>query len=95
MKVAVIIAVLQMTLGIIIRGLNNRFFKQMYELVHVVLPQLILMIVMIGYMDLLIIIKWTSDYTNKEYEAPSVISTMINMFLNGGEAPDNHYMFNG
>ena len=38
-------------------------------------------------MDLLIICKWMCDFTNQESKAPSVISLMINMALNGGEVP--------
>lgn len=36
-------------------------------------------------MDWLIIAKWLTDFTHRESEAPSVISTMIGMALNGGE----------
>ena len=35
-------------------------------------------------MDLLIFIKWMTNYEGVENTAPSVISTMINMALNGG-----------
>lgn len=36
-------------------------------------------------MDILIILKWLTDWTGKENMAPSVITQMINMFLNGGK----------
>jgi len=36
-------------------------------------------------MDVLIIVKWLTDYTGKEHYAPSIITTMINMALNGGK----------
>jgi hypothetical protein len=35
-------------------------------------------------MDLLILIKWHTDYTGVESKAPSIITTMVNMFLGGG-----------
>ena len=35
-------------------------------------------------MDLMIIIKWLTDYTGRENEAPSIITQMINNALNGG-----------
>ena len=38
-------------------------------------------------MDWLIIAKWTTDFTGREYEAPAIISTMIDMFLNGAAIP--------
>lgn len=37
-----------------------------------------------GYMDLLIIAKWCTDWTGIEHYAPSVITSMIDMALNGG-----------
>jgi hypothetical protein len=36
-------------------------------------------------MDFLIIKKWLTDYSNREYQAPSIISQMINNFIKGGE----------
>lgn len=38
-----------------------------------------------GYMDLIIIQKWLTDYYPKTHEAPSIITTMVNIFLKGGE----------
>jgi hypothetical protein len=43
------------------------------------------MVLVFGYMDLLIIIKWLTDYNHKEHTAPSIITTMINIPLNGGK----------
>jgi hypothetical protein len=36
-------------------------------------------------MDLLIIVKWLTDYSGREHRAPSIITSMINMGLNGGK----------
>lgn len=36
-------------------------------------------------MDWIIVAKWLTDFTGRESEAPSVISAMIAMALNGGE----------
>ena len=36
-------------------------------------------------MDTLIIIKWCTNYAGREHDAPSIITTMINMALNGGK----------
>lgn len=35
-------------------------------------------------MDLMIIVKWLTDFTGRENEAPSIISNMIAMALSGG-----------
>lgn len=36
-------------------------------------------------MDILIIIKWLTNYGGHEHDAPSIITTMINIPLNGGK----------
>jgi hypothetical protein len=38
-----------------------------------------------GFMDLLIVWKWLTDYSGREGEAPSVITAMINLGIKGGE----------
>merc|ERR1712127_638529 len=49
------------------------------------LPQIIILIAMFGYMDLMIVIKWLTDWEGRTAYAPSVIGTMIDMFLNLGQ----------
>jgi len=46
------------------------------------------MLVLFGYMDLLIIIKWLQPWTGNESTAPAIIGTMIGMFLKFGEIPE-------
>ena len=58
MKLAVILGVIQMTVGIFIRGLNNIFFGNLVDLIFEFLPMLIFMTSLFGYMIVLIIIKW-------------------------------------
>jgi hypothetical protein len=36
-------------------------------------------------MDVMIVKKWLTDYTDKENDAPSLISTMVGMFLEQGK----------
>jgi hypothetical protein len=47
-----------------------------------------MLLAMFGFMDVLIIAKWTTDFTGIESRAPSLISTMIAMFLSGGAIPE-------
>ena len=42
-------------------------------------------VAMFGYMDFLIVVKWLTNYTGKTDQAPSIINTMVGMFLGGGE----------
>mmetsp|Transcript_61585 Transcript_61585/g.84777 ORF Transcript_61585/g.84777 Transcript_61585/m.84777 type:complete len:237 (-) Transcript_61585:871-1581(-) len=84
MKIAVIIGVLHMTLGVFVKGANAVFFKSKIDFMFEFLPQLILLLALFGYMDLMIIVKWLTDFSGRENEAPSIISNMIAMALSGG-----------
>lgn len=60
MKLAVILGVLQMSLGILMKAFNNVYFGKMVDLFFEFLPQMILLLVLFGWMDALIIIKWNN-----------------------------------
>mmetsp|Transcript_19650 Transcript_19650/g.14358 ORF Transcript_19650/g.14358 Transcript_19650/m.14358 type:complete len:182 (-) Transcript_19650:497-1042(-) len=90
MKIAVILGVLQMSLGIIMKGLNSLYFKRYMDFFVEFIPQIIMLQVLFGWMDTLIIGKWLFPFqlgwtSPTEYDniarAPSIITTMINMFL--------------
>lgn len=51
-----------MVMGLIIKGFNSLYFNKMIDFKHEVIPQLLLLICMFGYMDLLILIKWNTDW---------------------------------
>ena len=53
-----------------------------------------MLLCLFGYMDLLIIIKWQSNFKNIEYQAPSIITTVVGMFLDKGR-PDGSPLFYG
>jgi V-type H+-transporting ATPase subunit a len=63
-----------MTLGICMKGFNSAYNKNYIEFVFEFCTQLIFLLALFGYMDLLIILKWLTDYKNREYEAPSIIT---------------------
>lgn len=75
MKLAVIIGVIQMMFGIGLKGLNCLYFKEYIAFVFEWLPQMLFMIVTFAFMDALIIIKWSSDYTGaNSANAPGIIN---------------------
>jgi len=84
MKLSVILGVLQMSLGICMKAFNATYFKNKLDFFFEFVPQIILMFVLFGYMDLMIICKWLTDFSGRESEAPSIITNMIGMALNGG-----------
>ena len=66
------------------KAFNSIYFKNKLDFLCEFVPQIILLLVLFGYMDLMIFCKWLTDFTHREYMAPSVISSMINMALKGG-----------
>lgn len=84
MKISVILGVLQMSMGICMKAFNAVYFKNKLDFFFEFIPQIILISVLFGYMDLMIICKWLTDFSGRESFAPSVITNMINMGLSGG-----------
>jgi len=97
MKIAVIIGVLQMSLGIVMKGFNAIHFGKPLDFIFEFIPQIVMLNVLFGWMDALIIAKWLYPYQlqwtsqaqyNDVARAPSIITVMINMFLQAGLNPD-------
>ena len=84
MKFAVIIGVTQMALGVCMKGLNALHQNSNVEFFFEFLPQLIFLFGLFGFMDLLIIVKWLTDWTGREGDAPSIITQMINNIIKLG-----------
>lgn len=81
MKAAVIIGVVHMMFGLFLRLFNNIKQKKILDIITLTIPQIIFMTCTFVYMDYLIIYKWSSQYDNST-TAPSIISTMISVFVN-------------
>ena len=73
-----------MSLGVILKAFNSIYFKHHLELIHEFIPQILLLWVLFGYMDIMIIVKWLTNFEGNEHNAPSIITSMINMALKGG-----------
>ena len=68
MKLSVILGVFQMVIGIVLKGLNAIFQKDFVEFTFIFFPQLILMLILFGYMDFLIFVKWATEYGIEKIE---------------------------
>ena len=73
MKIAVILGIFHMTLGIALKGCNLIYFERKIDFVFEFVPQLVILLALFGYMDVLIIVKWLTDFSGKEDKAPSII----------------------
>jgi len=52
-----------MTLGVILKAFNYRYFGKRLEFWFEGVPQLILLLSLFGFMDYLIIVKWMTDFS--------------------------------
>jgi len=58
MKMAVIIGIAHMTMGIVVKGINAVYFGNHLVLIFEVFTGLVILLGMFGFMDFLIIAKW-------------------------------------
>ncbi len=84
MKLSVIFGVIQMTFGIVLKGVNAYYFKAPFDLIFEFIPQLIFMCILFGYMIVMIFVKWATDWSQNTKAAPSIISQLMGIVLNGG-----------
>jgi V-type H+-transporting ATPase subunit a len=73
-----------MVIGIILRGLNNLYYKDNLSFFFEFIPQIIFMLLLFGYMVVLIYIKWLTDYSLDTSRAPSIITILMNLALKNG-----------
>jgi V-type H+-transporting ATPase subunit a len=87
MKMSVIVGVLQMELGVVLKGLNDCFFrkKHPYNLWFEFVPQILWLSSFFGFMLVMIYIKWSTNWSYVGQNAPSIITLLISIPLNGGD----------
>ena len=76
MKFSIIAGVVQMLLGIILKGSNGFYFGSLVDVFFEAIPQFIFMSVTFGYMSFCIIIKWLQNWDGKD--PVSIIQLFIN-----------------
>ena len=92
MKMAVIFGVTHMLFGLFIKLYNNYRQKKWLDLLSLTIPQIIFMFCTFVYMDFIIIYKWSSVYPDSS-KAPSIITTMIAVFVNMAKEDPHDLLF--
>lgn len=94
MKMAVIFGVLHMVIGILIKGTNTIYFRQWAAFFTEVIGGLMILLFLIGFMDVLIFLKWfktldidAPDGAYQNGRMPSVLNIMIGIVFGGGAPP--------
>ena len=89
MKLSVIIGVAHMSFGIILKGVNLIFEKKISDFILVFIPEIVLMLILFGYMDFLIFVKWSTNFSGDEDKAADIKSVLLNIFLKPFETIQN------
>ena len=91
MKMSVILGILQMILGLILKGINGIYFREYVDFLFEFIPQLVFMCLLFGYMIIMIYIKWATDWSEDPSKAPSIITQLLMIFLDmGSTGPENN-----
>ncbi|KAJ3342562.1 H(+)-transporting V0 sector ATPase subunit a [Gonapodya sp. JEL0774] len=95
MKQAVLIGVLHMSFGIVLQIWNHLQFKRWVSIVFEFIPQLIFMEVIFGYLCLMILYKWSTDWYSLGKPPPGILNTLIYMFLSPGTLKPDTTVYEG
>ena len=84
-----------MVLGVFWKGLNAIHHKNVVDLVFEFLPQFLFLFWIFGYMDIMIFIKWLTDWSNDTANAPFIVNIVTNIGLKLGDVNDFPLWGNG
>ncbi|KAI8348008.1 V-type ATPase, V0 complex, 116kDa subunit family [Mortierella sp. GBAus27b] len=102
MKMAVVLGVIHMSFGICMVYYNAKFFQKRIDIIGGFIPQMLFMQVLFGYLVVMIIYKWSVDWYETDDAGhslrntpPSLLNTMIYMFLSPGNVNEHDKLFTG
>ncbi|XP_054155330.1 V-type proton ATPase 116 kDa subunit a 1-like [Oppia nitens] len=81
MKLSVILGVGQMFFGVMLSLWNHKYFQNRLNIICEFIPQVIFLLSIFGYMNLMIVVKWLKYDSRESGCAPSILINLINMFL--------------
>ncbi|XP_062856933.1 T cell immune regulator 1, ATPase H+ transporting V0 subunit a3b [Trichomycterus rosablanca] len=81
MKMSVIIGIIHMTFGVCLSVFNFIHFKETSSVFLVLIPELMFMLCLFGYLIVMVIFKWVTYGPMHSDSAPSILIHFIDMFL--------------
>lgn len=94
MKMSVIIGVIHMTFGVCLSFFNYVHFKQFSSIFLILIPELMFMLCLFGYLVFMVIFKWVMYTSADSNKAPSILIHFIDMFL-FAENKENPLLYEG
>lgn len=102
MKMSIILGVTQMTFGILLNYWNFVEFDQLYSIYLELVPQLLFMVGIFGYLCGMIVLKWFVDWfafppneSSSWSNPPSLLNMLVSMFLQPGTVKPTDQMYPG
>ncbi|NXL51122.1 VPP3 ATPase, partial [Podilymbus podiceps] len=81
MKMSVVLGIVHMGFGVLLGIFNHVHFQQRHRLVLELLPEMVFLLALFGYLVFLIFYKWVKFSAANSLEAPSILIHFIDMFL--------------
>ncbi|KAF1585630.1 hypothetical protein FQV11_0012050, partial [Eudyptes moseleyi] len=94
MKMSVVLGVVHMGFGVLLGVFNHVHFQQRHRLVLELLPEMVFLLALFGYLVFLIFYKWVKFSVADSMVAPSILIHFIDMFLFTSNA-DNLPLYRG
>jgi len=101
MKLSIVLGVTHMILGIFNSFWNAVHFRESIDILFVFIPQFLFMCAIFGYLVLLILVKWMTDWNSVECkndpncQPPDLKAILIGMFMSPGHVPPENTLFRG
>ena len=95
MKISIIFGVCQMALGIFLSLLNCRHFKDKRSIYYGFVPEMTFFLGIFGYLVIMILRKWSIDWVGEKKRPPSLLNTLISMFMSPGVYTEEDRLYVG
>ena len=95
MKISIVFGVAQMTIGIFLSLLNCLHFGDKRSIYYGFIPEIAFFLGIFGYLVIMIMRKWSVDWVGEKKRPPSLLNTLISMFMSPGVYTEEDRLYAG